>query len=63
VSKYFVVSMSMKITDEELKPSRAYHKIDIFRGRKDEWDTKEGTGKSMKNALYIQRHGKWHLLD
>jgi len=26
--------------------------------RKDEWDTKEGTGKSMKNALCIQWHGK-----
>jgi len=24
----------------------------------DEWDTKEGPGKSMKNALYVQRHGK-----
>jgi len=27
----------------------------------DEWDTKEGTGKSMKNALYEQQHGKRHL--
>jgi len=25
---------------------------------KDEWDTKEGPGKSMKNTLCIQRHGK-----
>jgi len=24
----------------------------------DEGDTKEGHGKSMKNALYVQRHGK-----
>jgi len=28
---------------------------------KDEWDTKEGTGKSMKNALYVQQYGKRHL--
>jgi len=25
---------------------------------KDEWDTKEGPGKSMKDVLCIQRHGK-----
>jgi len=24
---------------------------------KDEWDTKEGHGKSMKNALHAQRYG------
>jgi len=35
----------------ELKPSRAYHKIDT--GSKDEWDTKEDPGKSRKNALYV----------
>jgi len=29
---------------------------------KDEWDTKEGSGKSMKNALYVQQYGKRHLL-
>jgi len=27
-----------------------------------EWDTKEGTGKSMKNALHVQRYGKRNLL-
>jgi len=32
-------SKSMKITDEELKPSRTYLKIDTFRG---EQNTKEG---------------------
>jgi len=48
----------MKITDKELKPSHAYHKINIFC---DEWDAKEGPGKSMKNALYLQWHGKRHL--
>jgi len=25
---------------------------------KDEWNTKEGTGKSIKNVLYVQWHGK-----
>jgi len=25
---------------------------------KDEWDTKEGTGKSMKDALHVQQYGK-----
>jgi len=30
---------------------------------KDEWYTKEGRGKSMKNALYVQRYGKRHLSD
>jgi len=29
---------------------------------KDEWDTKECRGKSMKNALHVQRYGKRHLL-
>ena len=28
---------------------------------KDEWDTKEDTSKSMKNALYILRYAKRHL--
>jgi len=48
----------MKIMGEELKPSCAYHKINTFVVSKDEWDTKEGPGKSMKNALYVQQHGK-----
>ena len=29
---------------------------------KGEWDTKENTGKSMKNALYLLRYAKKHLL-
>jgi len=29
--------------------------------KKDQWDTKEGTGKSMKNALYVQQYGKRHF--
>jgi len=28
---------------------------------KDEWDTKEDAGKSMKNALYVLRFAKRHL--
>jgi len=28
---------------------------------KDKWDTKEGCGKAMKNALHVQRYGKKHL--
>jgi len=30
---------------------------------KDEWDKKEGPGKSMKNALYAQQHGQRYLLS
>jgi len=33
-----------------------------FMVSKDEWDTKKGPGKSMKNALYVLQHGKRHLL-
>ena len=29
---------------------------------KDEWDSKEDTGKSMENALYVLRYVKRHLL-
>jgi len=46
----------MKIMDDlhlELNPLRAYHKMDTFCGSKDEWDTKEDPGKSMKNVLYV----------
>jgi len=33
----------------------------VFVVSKDEWDTKEDTGKSMKNALHVQRYGKRHF--
>jgi len=33
-------------------------KLTLFVVSKDEWDTKEGSGKSMKNALYVQQHGR-----
>jgi len=36
-------------------------KINTFAVSKDEWDIKEGSGKSMKNALHEQWYGKRHL--
>jgi len=36
-------------------------KSTLFVVNKDEWDTKEDTGKSMKNTLHVQRYGKRHL--
>ena len=45
----------------EGKPSRAIAKSTLFAVSKDEWDTKEDTGKSMKNALYVLRYAKSHL--
>ena len=50
-----------KNTDDfryEWKPSRATTKSTLFAVSKDEWDTKEDTGKSMKNALYVLRYAK-----
>jgi len=42
-------------------PSHATTKSTRLAVRKDEWDTKEGTGKSMKNALYVLQYAKRHL--
>ena len=56
---------TIKNTDNfhyEWKPSCAIAKSTLFAVSKDEWDTKEDTGKSMKNALYILRYAKRHLL-
>jgi len=36
-------------------------KLTLFVVNKDEWDTKEDTGKSMKNKLHVQQYGKKHL--
>ena len=50
---------TMKNTDDfcyEGKPSRATTFC-----QKREWDTKEDTGKSMKNTLHILRYAKRHL--
>ena len=55
----------MKNTDDfrfEGKPSRATAKSALFAVKKDEWDTKEDTGKSMKNALYVLQYAKRYLL-
>ena len=46
----------MKNTDDfryEGKPSHAITKSTLFAVRKDEWDTKEDTGKAMKNAYIV----------
>jgi len=60
---------TMKITDDfcyEWKPSWPDHvpttKSTLFVVSKGEWVTKEGTGKSMKNALHVQRYVKRHPL-
>ena len=39
-----------------------YHKLTLFVVSKDQWDTKEDTSKSMKNALCILWYAKRHLL-
>jgi len=57
---------TMKTMDDfccEWKPSCVYYKSTLFSVSKNEWDTNKGTGKSMKNALYVQQHGKRHHLD
>ena len=45
----------------EGKPSRAIAKSTLFAVSKDEWDTKEDTGKSMKKELHVLRYAKRHL--
>ena len=45
----------------EGKPSHAIAKSTLFAVSKDEWDTKEDTGKSMKNALCVLWYAKRHL--
>ena len=44
---------TMKNACYERKPSHATASSTLFAVSKDEWDTKEDTSKSMKNALYI----------
>jgi len=43
------------------KPSRATTELTLFTVSKDEWNTKEDTGKSLKNALHVLRYAKRHL--
>jgi len=52
----------MKITDDLMEAIMCLPQNRHFVVNKDEWYTKEGRGKSMKNALYVQRYGKRHLL-
>ena len=54
---------TMKNTDDfqyEGKPSHVTTKSTLFTVSKDKWDTKEDTGKSIKNALYVPRYAKKH---
>ena len=63
-SAFAIKIATMKNTDDfhfEGKPSRTHAKSTPFPVSKDEWDTKEDTGKSMKNALYVLRYAKRHL--
>ena len=55
---------SMKNTDDlyyEGKLPRVTTKSTPFAVSKDEWNTKEDTGKPMKNALYILWYAKRHV--
>ena len=45
----------------QMKPSHATTKLTFFTVSKDEWNTKEDTDKSLKNALHILRYAKRHL--
>ena len=47
--------------DVQRKPSRATTKSTLFTVRKDEWNTKEDTGKSLKNALDVLWYAKKYL--
>jgi len=51
----------IKYTDDfcyEKESSCTITKLTLFVVSKDQWNTKEDTGKSMKNALYILQYGK-----
>ena len=63
-STFVIKIATMKNADNfrfEEKPSCARAKSTPFPVSKDEWDTKEDTGRSMKNALYILQYAKRHL--
>ena len=45
-------------TVAQRKPSHAIIKLMPFTVRKDEWNTKEDNGKSLKNALNVLRYAK-----
>jgi len=50
------------ISITQRKPSRTTTKSTLFTVSKDEWNTKEDTGKSLKDALHVLRYVKKHLL-
>jgi len=51
----------MKITGNLMEAITGLLQNQHFVVNKDEWYTKEGRAKSMKNALYVKRYGKRHL--
>jgi len=67
-SKNFLKSTSVikvatkKNTDTPRKPQYVTPKLTPFTVIKDEWNTKEVSGKSIKNAFYVQRYARRHLL-
>ena len=54
---------TMKNTDNFCYAKEAIACNHQFTVSKDEWNTKEGTGKSMKNALHVLQYAKRHLLS
>jgi len=50
-----------KFSITKRKPSHATTESTLFAVSKDEWNIKEGTGKFMKNILYILQYVKRHL--
>ena len=63
-STFLIKIATIKNTDDfhfEGKPSRVRTKSIPFPVSKDEWDTKEDTGKSTKNASYVLQYAKRHL--
>ena len=59
ISHYENIQM---ISVMQRKPLRATTKSMLFTVSKDEWNTKEDTGKSLKNTLHILQYAKRHLL-
>jgi len=55
--------VTMKYTEAISVSITCNHQINTFSVSKDEWETKEGTGKSMNNALYIPWYAKGYLCD
>jgi len=53
---------TMKIMDNFCMNRSHPMPTNFFVVSKDEWDTKEGTGKSLKNGLHAQQYDKRHLL-